>query len=96
MNRRDLFKSLLGGIAAASQLDLEKLLWVPTKTIFLPAEAEFTSPILYSDWVAAESVRLLLNNLRSFSREMDNFEFGDFAIGDKIIFKYPQRFTMAE
>lgn len=36
MNRRSFFETLLGGVAAASTLDIEKLLWTPTKTIFIP------------------------------------------------------------
>lgn len=38
INRRALFKTLLGGIAAAATLDPEKLLWVPgQKMISIPA-----------------------------------------------------------
>lgn len=37
MNRRQLLKLLLSGAVSQSlDLDLERLLWTPTKTIFLP------------------------------------------------------------
>jgi hypothetical protein len=37
MNRRDMFRALLGGVAAAATFDIERLLWLPgEKTIFIP------------------------------------------------------------
>lgn len=36
MNRRGFLTSLIGAAVAAQQLDIEQLLWTPTKTIFIP------------------------------------------------------------
>lgn len=48
MNRRDFIKYLLATPIAVN-LDIEKLLWVPEKTIFLPPIADSLYIVLHPD-----------------------------------------------
>jgi hypothetical protein len=51
MNRRDLFKSLLGAAVAVHELDVEKLLWIPgKKTIFIPPPEQYNQEASWEEW----------------------------------------------
>lgn len=57
MDRRS-FLRILSGAIATSQLDVEKLLWVPgQKTFFLPTVTRVSCP-RYSDFVSLELERI--------------------------------------
>lgn len=51
LTRRSFFGALLGGVAAASVLDPEKLLWTRTKTIFIPKLAPYSTDL---EWDTVE------------------------------------------
>ena len=65
MDRRAFLSGLLGAVAGAA-LDPEKLLWRPTKTIFIPpARTQF----LTTSMVMPMALRQLRNNLLFISQQ---------------------------
>lgn len=57
------FAAAIAGTAAASTFDLERLLWVPTPIITVPA-LPFAGPVFVTDdWVAREVLHHLKRNL---------------------------------
>lgn len=78
MNRRSFLRWLGGtaaGIAIATTLDIEKLLWVPgEKVIFVPPLVTSGNVFLTSELITREAMRVLTNNLamvRMINREYD-------------------------
>jgi len=66
MNRRDFIKFLLATPIAAT-LDVEKLLWIPEKTIFIPSVAN--PGLYYSQIIAIELERIMPKIKDLFERD---------------------------
>lgn len=84
MNRRDFVRRLVAGLAGtavATELDLERLLWVPKPMIVVPAMPGPTS--LQIDWITKEACRLLEKRLASLDLMKRQYDLIDVsAIGN--------------
>ena len=96
MDRRNFLRTLFG-TGAAVAVD-PSVLWTPTKTIFIPASPKLYNGFVSAEWITAECLKMLQNNLTMVSRArspLDEF-ITSHKIGNTIRIAYPQRYEVID
>lgn len=99
MDRRNFLARLLAGatgVAIASTVDVDRLLWVPgEKTIFIP-ETVLVPCDWSMGWLTREALKILERNLQFFGHVNREYsERGPRRIGDTVRLRLPQSYPAA-
>lgn len=91
MNRRAFLGSLIGGVVAASAVRT-----FPFRVFSFPSEIITGNRLLTTDWITAESLRILVKQLNLLNIYNEDFEQDSSKIGSIINVKMPQRFILQD